>query len=307
MSCPPIIIIKPLTILKPWAGTKLNKILKKQIPDGTGETWEFAKECNIENTEDIKYYFNGIYDINLENIFQTYGKEWYGTDQIKIMIKFIDSSDFLSLQVHPNDKEAQLYENYPNGKSEAWFFIDTDENSEVINGITLKDNLNIIKTTDNLNIIKNNYSKVSVNSNTTMMIPAGLLHAIGKGILLYEIQQYSNITYRLYDWHRTDRELHLDKGLKVLKNGISSINTTLENPIIKNQYFETNLYDVKSLFQIETGNCYKVLTIIEGNIVNIKSEDKIYVLKLGQTACLPKNQKYWIKSCCRFLLSMPLQ
>lgn len=128
------------------------------------------------------------------------------------MIKFIDSSDFLSLQVHPNDKEAQLYENYPNGKSEAWFFIDTDGNSEVINGINLNNDSNEKNTvndkTDLLEKIKTNYSKVCVKSSSTMMIPTGLLHEIRKGILLYEVQQYSDITYRLYNVQK-ESTLHL--------------------------------------------------------------------------------------------------
>lgn len=310
----PVLILKPLTIIKPWAGSKLKRVLTKNVPKNTGETWEFAKECLIYNNDILQKYYKEPKNITLKSIFEKYGNLWYGTDEIKILIKFIDTQDFLSLQVHPNDAEAQMYENQETGKSEAWFFIDVDSDSEVINGLNKvttthgNDNSRVLiepKTTYNSQVefIKNNFSKISVYSNSTMMIPAGLVHAIGPGILLYEIQQYSDITYRLYDWDRTDRELHVNKGLNVLKEGVSSINTLLDNPIINNQYFETNLYNINKTYRLETKDKYNVMSLIQGSDIKIIDQDTTYILKLGQTACLPINSKYVIEGSGRILVS----
>lgn len=137
-----------------------------------------------------------------------------------ILIKFIDANQNLSIQVHPDDNYAFLHENKSLGKSEMWYVVDADEDAQVIYGFNhdvckedLKDS--IVQGT-----IEKFVQKVKIKKNDVFYIESGIVHAIGKGSLIVEIQENSNLTYRLYDYERTNdygtkRILHIDKALDV--------------------------------------------------------------------------------------------
>ncbi len=204
-----------------WGGNRLNDDMAKGI-DVTplAETWE----CSTHK-DGISIVASGEYEgMNLLSVIKAHpemlGSHPDSKDGLPIMVKLIDAKSDLSLQVHPSDEYASLYENGQRGKTEMWYVLDADPGSKLIYGFkrTMDEN-KVRKALSDKNIEK--YLRhVEVKKNDLFYIEAGTVHAIGAGVLLAEIQESSNLTYRLYDYDRVDkngkiRELHIDKALKV--------------------------------------------------------------------------------------------
>ena len=206
-----------------WGGDKIAKIFKRNIVgNDIGESWEISAHPNgvsiIKNDE-----YNGI---NLRELFKdkTKRREIFGTDcdnmeRFPILMKFLDANKPLSVQVHPNDQYAKRNEN-DSGKTECWYIMDCKEGANIVYGF--KDNIitkNLKKAFDN---IEESVNYLNVKKGDFIIIPSGTVHAIMEGILLCEVQQSSDITYRVYDWNRKDkngnlRELHKEKALDVIE------------------------------------------------------------------------------------------
>ncbi len=208
-----------------WGGNKLQHNYNKGFPPEAriGESWEisgypgklsvaangFLQGNTIE--ELIEVYMG---DLVGEKVFDRYGIEF------PLLIKLIDANDNLSIQVHPDDELAQNRHN-GRGKTEMWYVLDAEPGAELISGFNTEvsrglflDKLNVGKLPEMLNFEK-------VAPGDVFFMPAGRIHAIGKGIVLAEIQQCSDITYRVYDWNRVDaegkpRELHVDLALDAI-------------------------------------------------------------------------------------------
>ena len=172
--------------------------------DKLAETWELTLRPDAVNT-----VLNG----------ELAGKrldEVIGNEKFPLLIKFIDAEDRLSVQVHPDDRFAAEVENDV-GKTEMWYIADARDGAEIIYGI--KDGVTELSCDAR---IEEQVKRVSVKKGDSFFIPSGMLHAIGKGCLIAEIQQNSDLTYRVYDYERRDsagklRELHTDKALKVVR------------------------------------------------------------------------------------------
>ena len=216
----------PICKDKIWGGNKLHELLNKTFPElpNCGESWEIS---GVQ--EDISVVSNGfLKGNNLEELIEVYmgdlvGEKVYekfGTE-FPLLVKFIDANDDLSIQVHPND-ELAMERHDCLGKTEMWYIIHADEGAELISGFkpnTEKpDYLKHLKA----NSLKDILNYETVKHDDVFYVPAGLVHAVGPGILLAEIQQSSDITYRMYDWDRFDmsgmqRELHTDLALDAIQ------------------------------------------------------------------------------------------
>ncbi len=247
----------PICKDKIWGGNKLNELLNKQYPQlpNCGESWELS---GIQG--DISVVSNGFLEGNdLEELIEVYmgdlvGEKVYekfGTE-FPLLIKFIDANDYLSIQVHPND-ELALERHDAFGKTEMWVVIQADPGSKLITGFNRKitkeqylDHLNKGTVEDVLN-----YEVVKAGD--VFFMPAGRIHAIGKGIVVAEIQQTSDVTYRIFDFNRVDadgnlRELHNDLALDAIDFSYHSTYRTAYQSI-DNQpvrlaecpYFTTNI------------------------------------------------------------------
>ena len=215
---------QPIYKEKPWGGYKLKIILNKNIPsDKTGESWEIsALPGNISRV--ASGYFK---DKKLTELVEQFGEkltgkkvsEKYGHD-FPLLLKYIDAAEDLSVQVHPND-EIALKNHKASGKNELWYIIQADAGAVLYigfkSGITKEKYLQHLKagTLDKL------LNQIPVKEGDIFYIPAGTVHSIGKGILLAEIQQTSDITYRIYDWNRKGldgklRELHTELALQAI-------------------------------------------------------------------------------------------
>ncbi len=205
-----------------WGGTRLSREFEMvSFADRQAEAWVLSchgdGESIIENTE-----FKGR---TLSDVLANEGKNYLGTNCEKyeffpLLIKLIDANDDLSIQVHPDDEYALRVEG-EYGKTEAWYIMDCDENSELIYGFKRDITEEEFRKSIEENTLSDYVNRVKVKKGDVFFIEAGTLHAICKGILLAEVQQNSNTTYRVYDYGRLQngkpRELHIEKAIDVTK------------------------------------------------------------------------------------------
>ena len=201
----------------PWGGTRLRDVFHKNIPDEhTGESLELSAIPGLNSFTEQ--------GVTLGELIEREGTALTGTDvqgPFPLLLKLIDARDRLSVQVHPDDEYAAKVEN-KQGKTEAWVILDCDEGAELVFGVregVTKEALR--KASLEGKEVEKLLGRVRVQKGDVYYIPSGTVHAIGAGILIYEIQQSSDVTYRFYDWDRTDsrgnrRELHIDKAIDVV-------------------------------------------------------------------------------------------
>lgn len=212
---------QPILKDKIWGGPRLKNILKKKnASDKCGESWEIsAVQGNISkvkngflagnNLQEITEIYLG--DLVGDSIYERFGIEF------PLLIKFVDATDILSVQVHPDDKLAmERHKAY--GKTEMWYIMEAEKDAELINGFNRELNRETYLSHMENKTLKEILNYEKVRTGDVFFIPSGRVHAVGAGILLAEIQQTSDITYRIYDWDRVDekghpREMHTDLAL----------------------------------------------------------------------------------------------
>lgn len=212
-----------------WGGRRLNDDFSKKIDmEPLAETWECSTHADGTSIV-VSGAFAGM---GLDEVLHEH-PEFLGThpsmgDKLPILIKFIDAKKDLSVQVHPNDEYAKKYENGSLGKSEMWYVLDAAKNAQLIYGFNSDITKSQLKKSLQKGTIERYLQKIPVKKGDVFFVEAGTVHAICAGALVAEIQESSNLTYRLYDYDRVDkngekRELHIDKALKVAN--LSASNT----------------------------------------------------------------------------------
>lgn len=204
-----------------WSGSRLISEWAKTSPsDILGESWELSvREGDVSRVEN-----GALCGKDLFELIDEYGDALtggFGAADFPLLVKLIDAADDLSVQVHPDDEYAARVEN-DRGKTEIWYILDADEGARIVcglrEGVTPEELSAALRSGDPSGVL--NY--IPVRAGECYFIPAGLAHAIGKGVLIAEVQQNCDLTYRLYDYGRLGkdgrpRELHVEKGLEVLK------------------------------------------------------------------------------------------
>lgn len=281
-----ILFLKGEFVEKIWGGKRLEKEFPYQFDSKSksiGEYWAISAMKEFPSK-----ILNGKYKgENLGFLYKNH-KELFGDEKkekFPLLIKLIDANDDLSIQVHPDDDMAKKENSY--GKSECWYILNEDEAS-IIYGLKTKDKKNAIKMIDNkkweelLNVeksIKGDFFKV----------PSGMVHAIKKGSLILEIQQASDITYRLYDYDRLDkngnlRDLHLEKSkeaIKCLDTEKTHENLEEKSEILyDNKYFSVKKINVKGKNSFDRKDSYILESVINGEGQLILDNEK-YPIKKG--------------------------
>ncbi len=297
----------PILKEKIWGGEKLSTILKKQLSNKkTGESWEISTVGN-----DISVVSNGVfkgeklsYLIN-KHKGNLLGNKVYNSfgNQFPLLIKFIDANRDLSIQLHPGDSLAKERHN-SFGKTEMWYVVQADKDAKLIvdfNKATNKEEyqhyLNENRLVDLLNIER-------ITKGDSYIINAGIIHAIGEGTLIAEIQQTSDITYRVYDWDRVDdqgnrRDLHTELALDALafenKEQFRISYQKKENQaneMVSNQYFTTNYISVERVFErnyVEIDS-FVVFLCLEGEGELVTENDRMRI-SMGETILVPAEIK----------------
>ena len=296
---------------------KLKPVLKDIIWGGTRLASEFAKSGNpnrkIAESWELAVHKNGVNIIeNGEYAGQTLGdlfkldksivSENYSGDKFPLLIKFIDAEQDLSVQVHPGNEYAAKYAG-ESGKTEMWYIIDCIPGSKLVYGLNGDYTEEHLQNLIGCGGFEECLNYVEVKPGEVYFIPAGLIHAIGAGILIAEIQQNSDTTYRFYDYNRLGadgkpRELHIRQALDVCiktKTGYdkNEFNAKIWNTLIECEYFTViKITPVGRIYFTIDADFYSVICITgEGEIIY---GDKIYEIKKGDSYFLPAG----MSDCC---------
>ena len=297
---------KPIFHEKIWGGTRLKTLLNKNIGKmvNCGESWEISGvEGNISVVQNgflegndinelIEIYMG---DLVGDKVYEKFGIEF------PLLIKFIDAGADLSVQVHPND-ELALKRNNAYGKTEMWYVINAEKGAKINTGFNQPVNrekyINYLENGRLEEILHFEYAQ----ADDVFFIPSGLVHAIGKGVMVAEIQQTSDITYRIFDYNRKDangnlRELHTELALDAIDysgQNESKINYTSEKnkskELVSCNYFTTHIFDFDRAIEKDyfTLDSFVIYIALNGDF-NIETGDEKVGVKQGETILLPAN------------------
>lgn len=295
---------KPIYKDKVWGGQKIKTVLKQNFGDlpNCGEAWVLS---GVENEQSAVLNgflagneLNELVEIYMGDLIGEKNFEHFGS-QFPILVKILDTSEWLSVQVHPDDELAQK-RGLGNGKNEMWYIMEAEKNAELISGfkkkLTKEEYLNYFEGGKLKSIL--NYEKVK--NGDVLYMPAGRVHALGPGLLLAEIQQSSDTTYRIYDWDRVDaegksRDLHTEEALdafdfKVEKRYKTSYREVKNETcsIIKTPYFITNLMNLNEglLKDYAHLDSFVIHLCVEGEYI-IKYEGGFEQVKAGEVVLIP--------------------
>jgi mannose-6-phosphate isomerase len=292
---------EPILKERIWGGIKLKTLLDKSINSNiTGESWEIS---TVQN--EVSIVANGsLKGKSLVDLISDYpeailGKSVYNKfgKQFPLLFKYIDAREDLSIQVHPNDILAKKNHN-SFGKTEMWFVIQADEDSRLIIGFKEDSSPeSYLEKLNNKSLLDILDTKI-VNPGDAFMLDTGTIHAIGAGIVIAEIQQTSDITYRVFDFDRVDvngkrRELHNDLALEALNYKKTAVqryydkSKNISNNVVNCDYFTTNFIPLEGQINIrKTDDCFTVYMCVEGDFV-LNANNQLYSYKKGDTVLLP--------------------
>jgi len=293
---------QPILKDKIWGGSKLKTLLNKETTsDCLGESWEIS---SVEHN--VSIVSNGTFrDKSLTDLIKIFKEELLGTqvyetfgDRFPLLVKFIDAKLDLSVQLHPNDQLAKKRHN-SFGKAEMWHIVQADEASKLIIGFNQVVDKEIYQKALRKGELTSLLNFKKTKKGDSFFINTGTIHAIGAGVLIAEIQQTSDITYRVFDWNRKningeERVLHTDLASKAINYGTTDHEKLkydeLNSPsnIVSTEYFTTNYIHVddKLIRRFNEIDSFKIYMCVQGEgfvTVNLNKEH----ISLGETVLIP--------------------
>ncbi len=300
------VVFEPILKEKIWGGDNLSRKLQKKLPAGTriGESWEisgYGNDLSVAISQPVE-------GLVMSDLLRIYGEAILGSSKeysyFPLLFKFIDAQDKLSVQVHPDDEQAASLGLGSYGKSECWYVVDAEPDAHIIAGfrpgVSTADIQQAIETKQLESLL--NYTPVK--KGDVIFIPAGTVHAILGGILIYEVQETSDITFRLYDWDRLDengerRNLHIQESLQVLdtschehckiapvacadfEHGFHAFRAVC-------RYFALEEYKVSSQshLSLPEKTSFQVITVLSGDTI-VETQAGTREIKMGETVLLP--------------------
>lgn len=296
---------EPILKEKIWGGAKLKQLFHKKRGGNIGESWEISGvDGSISNVQNGSFKGKNLNQLIEEHKDKLVGEKVYKTfgNTFPLLFKFIDAKEDLSVQLHPNDALAKERHN-SFGKTEMWYILDADEKGKLVLGFNREVKESIYKKHLSENTLSEILHLEKVTKGDSFFIPTGTVHAIGKGVVLAEIQQTSDITYRIYDYNRPGingelRDLHTDLAIDAINFNTS--NTKLNyfeeknTPILlcKNDFFQTNkiVFTKELKRDLVDIDSFVVYMCVEGDgiiVVNNYSE----TIKKGETLLIPAQIK----------------
>ncbi|MCI8655371.1 MAG: class I mannose-6-phosphate isomerase [Clostridia bacterium] len=290
-----------------WGGKKLKNIFNKKVKNEecTAESWEISTNKNgesiIKNGEYKGKTLTEIYN-KKELRKEIFGTKCENLEEFPILVKFIDANECLSVQVHPDNKYA-IEKESSQGKTEMWYILECEPGAQIICGVKTGIDKKALEEGINANNIIECLNYIDVKKGDAIYIPSGTIHALLGKTLVAEVQQNSNITYRVYDWDRTDkegkkRELHIEKALEVIdtKNTpeLKNIQKDIEKVnVVKSEFFTTNKINVTEEFQENVSkDSFIAFNTIEGS-GKLIIEDKTYEINKGESFIIPANARQY--------------
>ena len=271
-----VLKMKPVFKEMIWGGHKLRDVYSYDIPsDNTGECWAISAhkngDCLIADGE-----FEGK---SLSWLFDNHRELFGGIEgnQFPLLVKIIDAKNDLSVQVHPNDEYAGEHE-HSLGKTECWYVLQADEGTNMVMGHHAKNKEEFVKAIEE-DDYDNLLNKFQIKKGDFFYIPSGTLHAICSGSLIYEAQQSSDITYRVYDYHRKDkdgheRQLHVQQSIDVTNISADAdqqkefVSVPLENGtrtcMVESEFFKVYSYKMTGKNTVVNDAPFQMVSVIDG-------------------------------------------
>lgn len=295
---------QPIYKYRIWGRNKLKSVLNKEYDEESiGESWEIS-DVSGDETVVSKGCFKGQ---TLKQLIQEFKGDFVGQsvynafgNEFPLLIKFIDAKTLLSIQVHPSNELAKERHN-SFGKNEMWYVMQADKDAELTVGFDEEINEEQYKIHLENNTILNLMHHENVSKGDTFYIPTGRVHAIGAGVLLAEIQQTSDITYRIYDYNRVDaktgekRELHNEQAIDVIDYKVYDsyksdyeLKINLSNTLVNSPYFNTNILNIKGSIEKDYKNLdsFLIYICVEG-VLDIYYNSAHFQIEQGETLLLP--------------------
>lgn len=304
------IYFEPIVKERIWGGQRLREY-DFSIPDAsrTGEIWTLASHPN--GTTGVKSGpFAGL---SLEELWSNH-PEIFGMEtdsDFPLLLKWIDASTDLSVQVHPNDADARRYEQHPYGKNECWYIIDCPEDASLIYGHSLSSPEEFDEAVHQGTLLQS-LNHVPVSKGDFLYVPAGTVHALTEGCVVLEIQQNSDTTYRLYDYDRLDpvtgemRPLHLEQARRVIQFPHyrylepSVPLSPFRKSLTRNPDFYVEEWTVRQPHALDPSPSFRIITVVDGVI-----ELDDIVLSVGATALLPADSEHVVSGDGLMLVTGP--
>ncbi|GAA4079695.1 mannose-6-phosphate isomerase, class I [Amphibacillus indicireducens] len=313
------IFLKPVFQERIWGGNKLNTIFDYDIPnDKIGEAWVISAHENGPSQITNGPLANKTLKDAWENHAELFNKTAGHKEAYPLLVKILDANDNLSIQVHPDDKYAQEIENEPYGKTECWYVLAAEEGAEIVFGhhADSKDQLEKMAKTGQWDQL---FRRIPAKKGDFVYVPSGTIHAIGAGIVILETQQSSDITYRVYDYDRTDdagnpRELHLDSSIEVTTAphqvaDFEQTETKQDNLLIKKlieeQYFTVYHWNLAGESSHTRNADFIQLSMIEGE-AEVITNGKSFSVKKGDHFVIPATiDTFEINGTAELIVSHP--
>ena len=283
-----------------WGGKKFKNFLKENNDSDKpiAEIWAIYEDNKILNGSLVGRTLKEVVNLHGELILGKNAQT--NSNRFPLLIKLLDSQQWLSIQVHPKDHQAIKLEGPAfYGKTEGWYVISAESGAQLIAGVKPDVSLEEITQAIQSGLVTSFLQYHSIKEDDFIFIPAGTIHALGPGAVIYEIQQNSDVTYRVYDWDRpllAGRQLHIEKSIAVtdlnheirlqhVKNGMSQ-------NIFDCEYFSLDLYESNghSLDFNPNGESFHAITVIEGN-ANLSSDTEQLPIHQFESILVPANYK----------------
>lgn len=295
---------------KIWGGQRIKNHLNQNLGNlpNCGELWALSgfpgSESVVANGFLAGNELNELVEIYMDELLGEKVFEIYGT-VFPLLIKILDANDWLSIQVHPDDELAHQ-RGLEGGKTEMWYILQAEKDAKLISGFNQKINQHLFLQKVEEKDLASVLNFETAQPGDVFYIPAGRVHALGPGLLLAEIQQTSDTTYRIYDWDRKDekgneRELHLEEAKAAIDfelaenyktNCISKKNETVS--LVKSPYFTTNLLDLNTPIQKDYSDLdsFVILLCVEGVCeIDDRTNEKTLLLA-GEVVLIPASAKH---------------
>ncbi|RKQ30275.1 mannose-6-phosphate isomerase, class I [Oceanobacillus halophilus] len=311
------IFLKPVFQERIWGGKKLTTEFNYAIPfEQTGEAWVISAHPNgpsiIQNGE--------LAGQTLADAWEKHGELFHKSEdneeEYPLLVKILDANDDLSVQVHPNDAFAREVEGVPYGKTECWYVLSAEEGAELVLGHHADSQEDLEKMVDN-GEWDSLLRRVPVQAGDFVYVPSGTIHAIGKGIVILETQQSSDITYRVYDYDRKDaagntRELHLERAKQVstvphqdaeVEQTETVVGDLTVKKLVKEKYFTVYHWDLDGQASLKMEHDFLQVSVISGN-ATVKLNGKTFDIEKGSHFVLPYGvEEYEVNGKAEFVVS----
>lgn len=285
---------EPVYHEKLWGGRRLETLFQRKLPSGRiGESWDVAAHPNgmsIVNRGSLQ-------GSTLAQVAAEYPDELYGTsalvpERFPLLVKIIDAQQALSVQVHPDDAYGREHEQGEYGKTEAWYVLHAEPGATVVYGLHPDVTKESFRRLVESGRTEEGLREIPVQAGDILHIPAGLVHALGAGVVVAEVQQNSDTVYRVFDWNRVDdsgqpRELHVDKAFDVINFTMQPQPLkSLRNPVVANEHFIMEIYDNLDAATVSDANRFHILMCLSGK-THVAWQDHDLTLQAGDSCLVP--------------------